>query len=134
MNAHAEITATAEVLMRSRVKVDGIKLRGKMSSQELVNAIVSPIENDENQVYAVRIAVPTHIKGAVDIQSFNRAGKKLENRRYHIQTMPDGESYSLCFHTEKKEWAFGGLFKSKSLADTIGVLWTSGVLEIDFAK
>lgn len=134
MNAHAEITATAEVLMRSRVKVEGIKLRGKMSSQDLISAIVSPIENDVNEVYAVRIAVPSHIKGSVEIQSFNRAGKKLEGRRYHVQTMPDQESYSLCLYTDKKEWALAGLLKSKSLADTIGGLWASGVLEIEFAK
>lgn len=134
MNAHAEITATAEVLVRSRVKVDGIKLRGKMSSQELVRAIIAPIENDENEAYAVRIALPSHIKGAVEIKSFSRNGKSLEARRFHVSTMPDETSHSLSLHTEKTNWVVAGVFTSKSLADTIGGLWTSGVLEIDFGK
>lgn len=134
MNAHADITATAEVLMRSRVKVEGIKLRGKMSSQDLIRGIISPIENDENEVYAVRIAVPSHIKGAADIKSFSRNGKSLESRRFHVSTMPDQTSHSLSLHTEKTNWVVAGVFTSKSLAETIGGLWTSGVLEIDFGK
>jgi hypothetical protein len=134
MNAHADITATAEVLMRTRVKVDGIKLRGKMSSQDLVKSIIAPIESDENEVYAVRIAVPSHIQGAADIMSFSRTGKKLEARRFHVSTMPDEASHSLSVHTEKTGWVVLGVFTSKSLAETIGGLWTSGVIEIDFGK
>ncbi len=134
MNAHAEITATAEVLVRSRFKVEGIKLRGKMSSQELVRAIIAPIDSDDNEVYAVRIAVPSHVKGAADIKSFSRNGKSLETRRFHVSTMPDEKSHSLCLHTEKTNWVVAGVFTSKSVAETIGGLWTSGVLEIDFGK
>ncbi|PZR95246.1 MAG: hypothetical protein DI537_05520 [Stutzerimonas stutzeri] len=134
MNAHADITATAEVHVRSKVKVEGIRLRGKVSSQELVRGIIGPIENEDNEVYAVRIAVPSHIPGAADILTFSRTGKKLETRRYYVSTMPDEASHSLSAFSEKVGWVVLGVFTSKSLADTVGNLWATGVIEIDFGK
>lgn len=139
MNAHTEvpeaneIIATAEVLMRSRVVVENISLRGQVKASELVREIIGRVENDDNTAYAVRLAVPSNIPGAVNIKSYSKSGKNLDGRRFSTHPVPDG-NFSLWLYTKATGQACVGVFTSQSFADTIGSLWTSGVIELEFPK
>jgi hypothetical protein len=139
MNAHteipeaSEINAVAEVLMRTRVTVDA-KLRGRVVAQDLIRDILKPLEDENNEAYAVRLAIPGSIKGAVNIKTYSKTGKNLDSRRFTTHPMPADGNHSLWLYTKASGQACVGIFTSKSLADTIGSLWTSGVIDIEFGK
>ncbi len=126
-----EQTVMVEVHSRVTRQIQAV-VTGDANPARIIKSISDHLKNE--LPYAFSIAMPGPAPDSIENRRFDRAGKSLDGRSFHVSQKETGEASLTLSENHGKTWILVGVFTGREWAESIGTLWKSGALNVDFTK
>lgn len=126
-------TIEVDVHSRSVTKVNAA-IRGQVEPKQIIHDIARAVETPNQIPYAFCLASPGPAPGSIEMRSYDRDGRSLDDRSFHVTEKEDGSASLTVSQNRGRGWILVGIFTDRRWAEAIGDLWKTGAISIDFAK
>lgn len=127
-------TIEVDVHSRAIMKVNA-SVSGQVEPAQIIRQIARKVEAEHHQTpYAFGIALPGPAPDSVDIRMFDREGRSLDHRSFHVAEKEDGTASLTISQNKGRDWHLVGIFTDRRWAEALGDLWKTGALTVDFSK
>jgi hypothetical protein len=107
---------------------------GDLSPEKIILQLAAQVEKAGEVPYAFSMGVPGMAPGSIDIRQFDRHGRSLDKRSFHVAVKSDDSASLTISQDNGRTWVLVGIFVDKRWAEAFGDLWKTGALNVDFAK